>query len=549
MGGVYSLRHDFLRPLPSRSRGLVTMRFAQLAGYLVVLALVATPSNIVARQSFPPEPIRPIAGSLVLAGHGNTPDAVLDAFLHLGGGFEVDIVVVAPKGKSRSAARWKLRGARSVTVIHAKAKLDKKLTLALLKAGGVWFEDKAEALVRNTVSAALLRDVLARGGVVGGQGVGSMALANLSVDKKSKGFGLLPGSRVHLLNTSDESGSARELDPILTGGDGLVGWQIPKETALVIHYGRRVGAIGNGSVVVQVAGAKGWPERRASIRAVDVFEYGDELSYDVDLLAWRRSAQDRMGPLFPPENAPTPKVPRGTLVLSGGGGVQSPTWNRFIEAAGGKDATIVCIPSAAEFDPGDEPRSYSARELREHGCANVFVIHTNDPDQADKDPRLLALLEKASGVWIDGGRTYRMMDSFQHTKSHALMRNVLTRGGVVGGSSAGCQVAGDFLVRGDPRTNRTLVHDGYTTGLGLLEGVILDAHFLQRNRHEPFVELMKNYPQMLGIGVDEDTALIVRGTAAEVIGDQAVSFYASGSDPVVLRKGQQYDLEKRSTAR
>ena len=142
-----------------------------------------------------------------------------------------------------------------------------------------------------------------------------------------------------------------------------------------------------------------------------------------------------------------------------------------------------------------------------------------------------------------------MMDRFQGTKAAELMRELLERDGVIGGSSAGCQVAGDFLVRGNPRTNRDLVLDGYTRGFGFIEGVILDAHFLQRGRDETFKPLMETYPQMLGIGVDEKTAISIRGSVAEVLGSNAVSFYnmknGSSSKPVILKRGAKYDLQKR----
>ena len=303
---------------------------------------------------------------------------------------------------------------------------------------------------------------------------------------------------------------------------------------------------------VRIAGTDAWPERSATITPQDVFEPTDFVPYDLDLVAWRRSAQDRRGPAFPPQSPAEPVVKKGTLVLSGGGSLQSETWKRFIDAAGGEKATYVCIPSGSDYFPGEEPKSYGAGQLRDHGCRDVHVVDPDRAERADEDPELLALLERATGVWIDGGRTYRVMDALQHTRAHDLIREVLADGGAVGGSSAGCQVLGELLVRGDPRSNRTLLFDGYTSGLGLLPGVVLDAHFLQRDRHPEFAELVRQHPQLLGIGVDEDTALVVEGSTAEVFGPAAVSFYdASGGDgePVVLEAGRTYDLVKRRAGR
>lgn len=516
-----------------------------LAARSACLALLTLAADLGAQQDPFPRLIRPLDGSLMLAGQGQLTDAALDAFLHLCGGASADIAVVATKASPQSIGRWTERGAASVLPIRKRTAVDEKLALGMLEVEGVWFEDGADALVDEPLFVALVRNVLAKGGAVGGQNEGALALVSGTDD--GGGLAVLPGSVVRLLDTADPDGSQRALDDALTAGDGLVGWQIPAATALVVHRGRRVAAVGAGRVVAQVAGTDDWPARRASVEAQDVFDHGDQLGYGLDLLGWLRSARDRTEPVFPPAKPPSPAIAEGTVILSGGGGVQSPTWRRFIDAAGGTGATIVCIPSAAHFSPDEKVRSYSARQLRDHGCTAVHIVHVSDPLDADRDSRTLALLEQATGVWIDGGRTFRMMDGFQNTRSAALMHAVLARGGVVGGSSAGCQVAGDFLVRGNPRSNRTLVFDGYTRGFGFMQGVIVDAHFIQRDRPEPFAELMRDYPQMLGIGVDEDTALVVTGSVAEVLGPNAVSFYDGTKAPVVLREGQTYDVAARRT--
>lgn len=511
--------------------GVPTPRFAVLLSIALAVPLAAQKKPL-------PEPITSLDGSLVLAGHGKMPDCVLDTFVHLCGGSSASIVVVA-KNRSQSAARWDKRLSQPVLVLkHASPLDDTPLTSGLLAADGIWFEAEPGPLGKRVLFRELLENVLARGGALGGQGDAAVAVAH---------DGFLPGSFLHLLNAKDKDGKNRALDRLLKGGDGKVGWQVPKHTALVVHHGRRVGGIGEGSPVAQVAANDPWPARRKVIVAADVYEVGDELGYSVDLLAWRRSARQRTGPLFPPAKAPPCKLARGTLVLSGGGGVPSGTWRRFIKAAGGKDALIVCIPSAG-IDPGERVRSYGQRQLQDHGCSNVVVLHTDDPNRANNDQILLAQLTKAAGVWIDGGRTYKFMDAFGDTRAHQLIRDVMRRGGVVGGSSAGLQVAGDFLVRGNPRSNKMIVGEGYMTGLGLLRGVILDAHFLQRERAAPFAELMKTYPQMLGIGVDEGTAIVIEKSVAEVVGPEQVSFYGmrgGSAAPVLLREGQKYDLVKR----
>lgn len=519
-----------------------------LAAATLALAFLVPSSVLGAQNSRAPQPIRPIDGSLVLAAEGDLHDAAVAVFVHLGGGYTADVVVVSSASKPRSVSRWKKAGARSVVVIGNDSASSQALTLAMLEADAVWFEDADEQLQADELFSALLHDVLARGGVVGGQGSDALALCNSSESAEAPGFGLLPRSRLQL-GSKRSRGKSADKDE---SNAGRVLWQVPKKTALVLHHGRRVTALGAGEVIALVPASEHWPARRATISPADVFEYGDVPGYDLDLLSWLRSAQDHEGPAFPPAKPDKPSVSRGTLILSGGGSVQNETWKRFIEAAGGKKAKFVTIPSGAEIEPGAEPKSYGAGQLRDHGCTNVVVLHTSDPARANEDPALLALLEDATGIWIDGGRTYRFMDAFQYTRAHELIRDVLKRGGAVGGSSAGCQVLGDYLVRGDPRTNRTLTHEGYTKGLGLLPGVILDAHFLQRERHEAFAELVALHPQLLGIGVDADTSLVIEKSIAEVLGNESVSFYDAGAadpSPVILQKGQRYDLVKRRSLR
>lgn len=529
------------RPCALSERAVARLSSAVLCAAVLCSGLLRAATPIAQQQA--PQPIAPIEGSLVLAGNGEVPDYVLDAFLHLCGRYDASIAVVRGSGKAKSVARWHGRGARAVLVVGKKSTSAEALTTALLEADGVWFEDAAAHLQTNALFGKLVRNVLARGGVLGGAGEAAVALA-----EQHGSSGLLQGSRVQLLRASAAStdkDASKRAARVLKPRDGLVAWQIPPRTALIIHHGRRVCALGEGKVHALVAGTKEWPARHVALDAIDAFDAGDRLDYDADLLSWLRSARDRTGPVFPAKKMAPVRLKQGTLLLSGGDGVPSPTWRRFIEAAGGKDALLVCIPTAGGIEPGSDPDSYSQRQLRNHGCTNVVVLHTNDVQRANQDQRLLKPLTKAGGVWIDGGRTNRVMDIYQDTRAHQLMRDVLRRGGVIGGSSAGCQVAGDFLMRGNPRSNKSLVHEGYRTGLGFLAGVILDAHFLQRKRGEAFAGLMQRYPQMLGIGVDEGTALVIVGKQAEVLGRACVSFYDGTNEPVILRQGEHYDLSAK----
>ena len=104
---------------------------------------VNRPQAVVPRTASQPpvakQPIAPIDGSLLLVGKGEVPDYLLDAFLHLSGGYNAKIAVIRSAGKARSVARWHERGAQSVLVLGKKTASPAAMTIALLEADGVWF--------------------------------------------------------------------------------------------------------------------------------------------------------------------------------------------------------------------------------------------------------------------------------------------------------------------------------------------------------------------------------------------------------------------------
>jgi cyanophycinase-like exopeptidase len=123
---------------------------------------------------------------------------------------------------------------------------------------------------------------------------------------------------------------------------------------------------------------------------------------------------------------------------------------------------------------------------------------------------------------------------------------------VIGGSSAGATIQGDYLVRGNPLGNRDMMAEGYERGFAFLPGCAIDQHFTQRGRQPDMDALKQAFPQLLGIGIDESTALIVQKTTARVIGKKDVYFYdaspCDNSDRPPFTKvssGRAYDLQRR----
>jgi cyanophycinase len=258
------------------------------------------------------------------------------------------------------------------------------------------------------------------------------------------------------------------------------------------------------------------------------------------------------------ENGSTSIGPeKGTLVIAGGGGIDT-IFKSFIKLAGGNDASIVVIPTAEGSESYDR-NSGGAGTMRRLGATNITVLHTTDRNIANSDAFIKPLIS-AKAVWFGGGRQWRLVDAYKNTLTEKVIWQVLERGGVIGGSSAGATIQGSYLVRGDTKNNQIMMGD-HQEGFGFLKNVAIDQHVLARNRQFDMFDILKNRPELLGISIDEGTAIIVRGNQFEVIGPGYVIIYdgtfwsREGSDLknlpeksslfYFLRKGDKYDLLNR----
>src|SRR4051812_25562383 len=217
------------------------------------------------------------------------------------------------------------------------------------------------------------------------------------------------------------------------------------------------------------------------------------------------------------DEAKTVGPEKGALVIVGGGKVGQEIWDRFIQLAGGKaKANVVVIPTAGEDSAIAKDGDRTVRVLKDLGVQHVTLLHTRDPKEANKES-FVAPLKNATAVWFDGGRQWRIADAYLNTLAHKEFNAVLDRGGVIGGTSAGATIQGSFLLRGDTKGNTTLIGD-HTEGLGFIHGVTIDQHILRRNRQFDLIDVIKNHPDLLGIGIDESTAVVVQKNVFEVIG-------------------------------
>lgn len=156
----------------------------------------------------------------------------------------------------------------------------------------------------------------------------------------------------------------------------------------------------------------------------------------------------------------------------------------------------------------------------------MTVLHTYDPAVADTDEFVAPLLE-AGGIFFGGGCQWRLVDAYAGTKSERAFQSVLDRGGVISGSSAGASIQGSFLARGDTANNQVMIGD-HTVGLGYPRNAAIDQHMLVRNRQFDMFDILKVHPELLGIGLDEDTALIVHQNEAKLFGRTYALIYDGG---------------------
>ena len=155
-------------------------------------------------------------------------------------------------------------------------------------------------------------------------------------------------------------------------------------------------------------------------------------------------------------------------------------------------------------------------------------------------------IRNAKAIWFTGGRQWRLVDAYEDTASEKAFWAVLENNGVIGGTSAGASIQGDYLIRGDTKNNTIMMGD-HEKGFAFLKNVMIDQHVLARNRAFDLPKVLEKLPSYLGIGLDENTAIVVNKDTFRVIGDSYVLMYDKSTENpfYLLKKGDQYDLQKR----
>jgi cyanophycinase len=251
---------------------------------------------------------------------------------------------------------------------------------------------------------------------------------------------------------------------------------------------------------------------------------------------------------------------KGTLVIQGGGDEEGTgIVETFIRKAGGPGAKFVIVPTAGGNRTNDgKIRVFNEEQIlapwRKRGLTNVHMLHTHDPKVADTE-EFAKVLRDANAVWFNGGRQWNIVDSYANTLTFREFHKVLERGGVIGGSSAGATIQGDYLVRGAIAGSEIVMtpEPEHEHGFAFLRKSAIDQHINTRNRWDDIIPVIKKYPNLLGIGLSEGTAIVVTGDRFEVIGKWKVAIhdntraYQPWEKPYfVLSAGDVYNMQTRA---
>lgn len=277
------------------------------------------------------------------------------------------------------------------------------------------------------------------------------------------------------------------------------------------------------------------------------------------------AAESSTFPSFPPDNSIDPtcgmQTSTGTLIIDGGELERvpnHPTIMAIIEHMGGLNQPIVVSPQASsEVTPAERNEYYDAWDIT-IGFETVSIMHSDIHNMVESNTEAFVQdLKQATGLFMRGGRQWRIVDTYgnadQPTLTLTEMWNLLERGGVIAGTSAGATVQGDFMPRGDTSGSSTRISEQplHQQGFAFLPNVAFDVHVSERARVTDLKEVLEyanaRGQDLVGIGIDEDTAIVVQGKVFEVIGSGVVYVHTwnesvEGGYILILRAGDKYNF-------
>lgn len=234
---------------------------------------------------------------------------------------------------------------------------------------------------------------------------------------------------------------------------------------------------------------------------------------------------------------------KGNLFIIGGGSIPDYMIKEYTNLAGGKDSKFLIIPFASSEQ--EFAINSFTKKLNSAGCTNIVsVIGTKEQIDADSN---LAKLTNVKGVFFTGGDQSKLTGVLLGTKFLEKIKEIYNKGGTIGGTSAGAAVISEVMLTGNEKLNTDTVNsytfikkDNIETakGFGFLTNAIIDQHFIKRKRLNRLISIVIENPKLLGIGIDESTAIIVKpNDTFEVIGESnVIVFDATKSKNISVNK-------------
>jgi len=218
----------------------------------------------------------------------------------------------------------------------------------------------------------------------------------------------------------------------------------------------------------------------------------------------------------------------GSLFIIGGGSRPAEMISRLISEAGLRDGGYAVILPMASEEP-DSAIIWSGEQFMNQGITQVAGFNFQEAEEPSHER--IDSLRHASLIYISGGSQSRFMDIVRGGPIEEAIREAYANGAVIAGTSAGAAVMSAKMITGDERrypeyrpTYAVIENENLdlAEGLGLIATAIIDQHFVWRSRHNRLITSVLEHPELPGIGIDESTAILVKGNIAEVVGTSQV---------------------------
>lgn len=209
--------------------------------------------------------------------------------------------------------------------------------------------------------------------------------------------------------------------------------------------------------------------------------------------------------------------------------------SRVVRESGGPDATIAIIPTASRI-PVEVGENYT-NAFGKLGCRNVHVLDIRKREESENQ-RNIELIRKADCIMFSGGNQALIIEKIGHTTIHEiLLERYKNDNIVVAGTSAGAMcMSSEMITGGSSKESFFKGAVGMNIGMGFIPDLIIDSHFIRRGRFGRLAEAVAKFPKLLGIGLAEDTGLVIKNCSTfEVIGSGMVLLF----DPSKLKHNNQ----------